>query len=1459
MKKLFALLVALVGSIGLLSSCGHKTETPTPTPTPETPEVTPTPTQPAVSEDLKKAQEFVKSIYQASEGNVTVNMDRAAKVPVNGKEFTVSWAVTVKSGNAEAVSVVKAEDNSKYVVNITYNNTITEEVKFTLTATITSAENESVTLDFEYTIPKFQANTVNQMLTEKDETGKVYFLEGIVTAINNVNGKDSFVLSDATGSIFCYEKKLDIRLGQKIQITGNYGVNSGYPQISNVSLVQVMSENNDVVAASGTPVVTTVEEINTKAKAADSNEALAPEYIGKYLEVTGYVVLSGGYANFAIAADQPSCCNLYANADINLKQYAGTKVVLRGFARGVSKGNGITIQVQSATLAEGEKLPTPEDHDEPAVTAKTLAELIAIAKADEMKAAYTTSFIVKGLGQYGDAETAGDYGNFIATDGNGNDILVYGATATASALTWDRASGTYGFKNPKDFMTNELTKNIVVGDTVKALVVRTSYGDKLELYAIITEVVQAELTDADKVAAAKEALTIDTADKVVNFTLPIVGTNETTISWSSNNAAIAIDGANATVTQPAVGAEDVVVTLTATIKSGEVTDTKTFEVKVKAQAADPNVAKVAAAKAALTLGDISAVTANLTLPAVGEHESVITWATADATVITAAGVVARPDFATGDKIVKLTATITLGEVTDTKEFDVTVSYDPTATVEEFITLKNTSRKAELTGYITAVNKIGEKGAFVLTDKEGNSVFCYSGLNVKLGDEVKVSGTYTHNNQLHQINNPALVGEVISEGNNVATLSGTPNTIEIADVLALLEKTDVTNEEIVAAYSGKYLVIKGYVVEVTTTNGTFKYLASTQGGAGVISLYCNKDIDLTDYVGEEITVYGFMRGNSIKSKYLTVQVQSVTQKVLTDAEKVAAAKEALTIEGDLTAVVDDLNLVQTGLHGATIAWASSNTAVMANDGVITRPAAGQADATITLTATITVGETTDTKEFTVVVKAEPQDLDQLAVEAALADFSYANKTVTVDFDLPATVDGHEGVVVTWEVTEGTAIVITEGKAVVTRPEFSLGNATVKLVATLTKNGKTVKADPVTITVTKADAVEPEIVEGKTVSDLLTIPTADEKKYAYKITATVSHLGQYDSQETAGIYGNIHITDGTKTILVYGATATRSALTFNTSTGLYAYTNQKDFESNAVTKDIKIRDVVELLVIKTNYQGSAQLNAVVLSVTPYEFTDEEKAEMDIDEITIPTRVTDGFELPTSGSKYQTVISWASSNETVISTTGVVTRPAAGQEDAKVTLTATFTQGEYTTTATYEVTVVATPAEGDDDEVKEVVELYKTGFESSESFTATTSYNNSSEKTFGPNDKKWATICGTATKTKPIAGSQSLQMRYYNNVSATPAGYMKFDVYNVTKLSFTYKTTNSMKLTVYYSTDSGATWVAYNTYDGKTSNTNVTIEFDEALISARFKFEATIISNQTNKSELHIDNIVISGYES
>ena len=446
MKKIFALLFAFVASFGLLTSCEFGQKTPT---QPETP------TAPSISQELQNAKNYIKNVYQASEGKVTANMVRPAEVKGGNKTFTVTWSVEVTSGDANAVSVAKAEDGKTWNINVKYDNTITAEVKFILTATISSAE-ESTTYAFNYNIPVFQANTVSQFLSEKDED-KVYFLEGVITAVNKASGKTAFVLSDATGSVFCYAG-LEVEVGQKVQVTGNYGENASYPQIVNPTLVKVLAENQDVEAASGDALVTTVLEINNAAKAEGvTAEDLATAYKGKYLEITGYVVLSStGFANFAVAADVASCCNLYANENINLKQYVSAKVVVKGFARGVSVGNGLTIQVQSAELAPGETMPEQpkEEFKEPAVTNKTIAEIAAIPTADELKATYKVTTYVTKLGKNENDTAAGDYGNLWVGEGETN-ILVYGTTATASALIFDKTTGKYSFKNPKDYNTND--------------------------------------------------------------------------------------------------------------------------------------------------------------------------------------------------------------------------------------------------------------------------------------------------------------------------------------------------------------------------------------------------------------------------------------------------------------------------------------------------------------------------------------------------------------------------------------------------------------------------------------------------------------------------------------------------------------------------------------------------------------------------------------------------------------------------------------------------------------------------------------------------------------------------------------------------------------------------------------------------------------------------------------------
>ena len=84
--------------------------------------------------------------------------------------------------------------------------------------------------------------------------------------------------------------------------------------------------------------------------------------------------------------------------------------------------------------------------------------------------------------------------------------------------------------------------------------------------------------------------------------------------------------------------------------------------------------------------------------------------------------------------------------------------------------------------------------------------------------------------------------------------------------------------------------------------------------------------------------------------------------------VAKDKEWLDL-GDLSAVIDNLTLPTKGAAGSDISWASSDEDVIATDGTVTRPTAGDGDAVVTLTATLTSGDASDTKTFEVTVKQQ----------------------------------------------------------------------------------------------------------------------------------------------------------------------------------------------------------------------------------------------------------------------------------------------------------------------------------------------------------------------------------------------------------------------------------------------------------------------------------------------------------
>jgi hypothetical protein len=171
----------------------------------------------------------------------------------------------------------------------------------------------------------------------------------------------------------------------------------------------------------------------------------------------------------------------------------------------------------------------------------------------------------------------------------------------------------------------------------------------------------------------------------------------------------------------------------------------------------------------------------------------------------------------------------------------------------------------------------------------------------------------------------------------------------------------------------------------------------------------------------------------------------TEDLLNVAKDELVANYDATIASETYQVTGNLTLV-TEIGDATVSWTSSNTAIITNAGVVTRP---QADTQVTLTATLNIEGETITHQFRVTVKAAEVTVAQKleAAKAALVA-NYADTigddeyVVTADLTL-VTTQGEA--TVTWASSD-EAIITAAG--VVTAPAFSVGDQTVTLTATLT---------------------------------------------------------------------------------------------------------------------------------------------------------------------------------------------------------------------------------------------------------------------------------------------------------------------------------------------------------------------------------------------------------------------------
>ncbi|WP_164861502.1 immunoglobulin-like domain-containing protein [Microbacterium sp. CPCC 204701] len=151
---------------------------------------------------------------------------------------------------------------------------------------------------------------------------------------------------------------------------------------------------------------------------------------------------------------------------------------------------------------------------------------------------------------------------------------------------------------------------------------------------------------------------------------------------------------------------------------------------------------------------------------------------------------------------------------------------------------------------------------------------------------------------------------------------------------------------------------------------------------------------------------------------------------------AADADAMSLPGETIA---NIALPSSGANQSRITWASSAPGVIAADGTVTRPAAGQADATVTLTATFSLGGETLTRSYDVTVPAVDPQRD---LERSADAFDLGIEVVTDDIVLRDAVDDID---VSWA-SSNPAVVSATGE--VTRPS---AETAVELTATFSRGG------------------------------------------------------------------------------------------------------------------------------------------------------------------------------------------------------------------------------------------------------------------------------------------------------------------------------------------------------------------------------------------------------------------------
>lgn len=774
----------------------------------------------------------------------------------------------------------------------------------------------------------------------------------------------------------------------------------------------------------------------------------------------------------------------------------------------------------------------------------------------------------------------------------------------------------------------------------------------------------------------------------------------------------------------------------------------------------------------------------------------ISWHSDKPHVISTDGKVTRGE---EDIEVTLTATLTYGDLEPkTKEFKVTVKKIQYVAIEDILSNSQVNNVFDVKGIV--VGKFNQ--GFFLNDGTG-FIFIFTGSapTVERGDVVRLTGVFDIYNDQPELKD-------ITNLNTIDDTFALPSAVtkSLADVVAFDPKD-------VSVYS-IYLQLKGTVVTEQGSSRLEYYLVDEDNNK--VRIYYRSEInEVAPYVDKEVTINVFIYRyhNSDKVWEVIFSGGDRIEVDMTDAERIQAIKDAIdALPKEVTT-----ELVLPGkLFGVDVTWTSDNPAVIAIDpetGKVTINQPEGSDVIVTLTATFTVGETEVSEQIEVTVKkkvTQPQKISE-ARQKDKDEEVYVEGVVTARIGTAAFIQDETGGIYLYYGSTGSEYIVV-GNKVRIRGTIDIYNNLVQIRPSHTELVET----------------NVELPAPKVFNSIAELIAADVQGQLVRLTGLV--IVEVQSPNQQGAY-SVVLTDGEDIIQIR--------------------VDRKNYLGDHYVEPEQFipGQVVNITAPLGQYLDNLQL--MIADGSVYEIVNPTIAQtliyakyvLDLGDL---SAVTGDLDLPTTIAGIDgVIITWSSSDPDVIASDGTVNRPAVGQPDAQVTLTATITYDEESVTKIFEVTVKA--------ESNERV-IYEENFE--EGFTAGTNYQ--STITDGPEGKKWTFYYGTVSTTNSIEGSQSAQMRWYTGPShKNNLGYAvtNFTLKDVTKVMFSAKSPKGLvNVTVAYSFD-GENFIDVETFEltelAQTFTANINVEGNIYL-----KFQLTFDEEPSERADLIIDEIVVYG---